>query len=178
MTTRQVTVTNRFGIHVRPCGIVSKEMAKFPEVAFEIDHGNGFTFINGIMDLMMCGLQWDQTFTLRASGEDEEEACDVVSGLLGGQFQFDDETGGSAETASPKQPHSMDQTDIDRLPEGNQITPGTRLWYMVHKTHCCSVHGCKYGDDDCPVAAGTIKQDSLCEECPDPLQNALDTEWR
>ena len=21
----------------------------------------------------------------------------------------------------------------------------------VHQTHCCVVHGCKYGDEDCPV---------------------------
>jgi hypothetical protein len=24
----------------------------------------------------------------------------------------------------------------------------------VHLTHCCAIHGCKYGDDDCPVALG------------------------
>jgi hypothetical protein len=24
----------------------------------------------------------------------------------------------------------------------------------VHLTHCCAIHGCKYGDDDCPVERG------------------------
>ncbi len=35
----------------------------------------------------------------------------------------------------------------------------------VHKTHCCDKHGCKYGDKDCPVVDGHIKQDHPCETC-------------
>jgi hypothetical protein len=34
----------------------------------------------------------------------------------------------------------------------------------VHASHCCRKHGCKYGDDDCPVAAGTIEQEYDCED--------------
>jgi hypothetical protein len=39
--------------------------------------------------------------------------------------------------------------------------------YGVHRTHCCAIHGCKYGDEDCPVASGTIKQEYSCEWCND-----------
>jgi len=35
----------------------------------------------------------------------------------------------------------------------------------VHETHCCIIHGCKYGDKKCPVYTGVIKQKYLCEEC-------------
>ena len=35
----------------------------------------------------------------------------------------------------------------------------------VHRTHCCKLHGCKYGDENCPVADGTIMQDYPCERC-------------
>ena len=35
----------------------------------------------------------------------------------------------------------------------------------VHVTHCCSVHGCKYGDDNCPVELGLANQAYECEEC-------------
>lgn len=35
----------------------------------------------------------------------------------------------------------------------------------VHRTHCCIVHGCKYGDIDCPVESGKIDQDFPCEDC-------------
>lgn len=35
----------------------------------------------------------------------------------------------------------------------------------VHTTHCCVIHGCKYGEDDCPVALGQEKQEYPCEYC-------------
>ena len=34
-------------------------------------------------------------------------------------------------------------------------------------THCCILHGCKYGMDDCPVALGVVKQKYLCYNCSD-----------
>lgn len=37
--------------------------------------------------------------------------------------------------------------------------------YPVHKSHCCVRHGCKYGDEDCPVVCGKIKQLYGCESC-------------
>lgn len=35
----------------------------------------------------------------------------------------------------------------------------------VHVNHCCIIHGCKYGDEDCPVERGKVKQAYLCEDC-------------
>lgn len=35
----------------------------------------------------------------------------------------------------------------------------------VHTEHCCILHGCKYGDADCPVENGRKKQSYLCEGC-------------
>lgn len=35
----------------------------------------------------------------------------------------------------------------------------------THASHCCYQHGCKYGNNDCPVAWGTIKQKFRCEYC-------------
>lgn len=35
----------------------------------------------------------------------------------------------------------------------------------VHITHCCAVHGCKYGDEDCPVVNLRVKQAYPCEDC-------------
>jgi hypothetical protein len=37
---------------------------------------------------------------------------------------------------------------------------------LVHKRHCCHVHGCKYGDVNCPVEGGAVYQDGPCECCP------------
>ncbi|WP_081235193.1 MULTISPECIES: hypothetical protein [Pseudomonas] len=35
----------------------------------------------------------------------------------------------------------------------------------VHESHCCARHGCKYGDDDCPVVQGRVEQLYPCEDC-------------
>ena len=35
----------------------------------------------------------------------------------------------------------------------------------VHAAHCCKLHGCKYGDDDCPVESGIVEQKYTCEQC-------------
>lgn len=39
--------------------------------------------------------------------------------------------------------------------------------YGVHRRHCCALHGCKYGNDDCPVTNRIIDQEYPCEECSD-----------
>lgn len=36
---------------------------------------------------------------------------------------------------------------------------------LVHKTHCCIYHGCKYGNSECPVASGVLTQQYACEQC-------------
>jgi len=37
----------------------------------------------------------------------------------------------------------------------------------VHASHCCQYHGCKYGDDDCPVSDLRVDQEQECETCID-----------
>lgn len=34
----------------------------------------------------------------------------------------------------------------------------------THATHCCSEHGCKYSNDDCPVVNGEV-EGIVCESC-------------
>lgn len=37
----------------------------------------------------------------------------------------------------------------------------------VHENHCCPIHGCKYGDADCPVVLKLIPSNHRCESCDD-----------
>jgi hypothetical protein len=47
---------------------------------------------------------------------------------------------------------------------------------MPHASHCCIIHGCKYGDHDtCPVCLAKIKQDYLCQTCYDYIYDELKT---
>lgn len=40
----------------------------------------------------------------------------------------------------------------------------------VHTEHCCLIHGCKYGDEDCPVATGKKAQSFECEDCAEEVE--------
>lgn len=53
----------------------------------------------------------------------------------------------------------------EAVAKGETTIPKER--WGVHETHCCSDHGCKYGDIDCPVEMGLINQRYLCESCND-----------
>lgn len=37
----------------------------------------------------------------------------------------------------------------------------------VHINHCCEKHGCKYGDEYCPVVIGLCEQIGPCWDCDD-----------
>lgn len=41
-------------------------------------------------------------------------------------------------------------------------------------SHCCILHGCKYGYEDCPVVTGVEKQEFLCERCSEDGLDSLD----
>ena len=43
----------------------------------------------------------------------------------------------------------------------------------VHVHHCCKKHGCKYGDDDCPVAYGDAEQIYPCPDRDDYYDDDL-----
>ncbi len=39
--------------------------------------------------------------------------------------------------------------------------------FLTHQVHCCVIHGCKYGDKDCPVENKEITQAHNCMDCED-----------
>lgn len=46
---------------------------------------------------------------------------------------------------------------------GRKGTPTT--FAGVHAQHCCTRHGCKYGNPECPVVRGRVAQEVPCSEC-------------
>ena len=36
---------------------------------------------------------------------------------------------------------------------------------LVHASHCCIQHSCKYSDPDCPAVLRKVEQEVLCEDC-------------
>lgn len=63
--------------------------------------------------------------------------------------------------------HSQEEIDrVKQMIDDFYYPPVPESEYGVHRTHCCSKHGCKYGNrHKCPVQNGTIKQDFPCHDC-------------
>ncbi len=57
------------------------------------------------------------------------------------------------------------KNSTDAANKGQTTIPESN--WGVHISHCCSIHGCKYGDIDCPVKLNLTKQDYPCEFCDD-----------
>ena len=52
--------------------------------------------------------------------------------------------------------------------------------YGVHQTHCCVLHGCKYGEPSCPVVIGILQQEYRCEFCGDDWMDeplSVEEQW-
>ncbi len=56
--------------------------------------------------------------------------------------------------------------DFTLATKGVQTTIPEYKW-DGRRTHCCREHGCKYGQDDCPVVLDLIGQSYPCEQCSD-----------
>ena len=63
---------------------------------------------------------------------------------------------------------TIEWDEIRKLKEYASVLEQTTIpkdSWGVHEHHCCSKHGCKYGDEDCPVAIGLTTQVYPCEYC-------------
>jgi phosphocarrier protein HPr len=81
MITREVTVTNRAGIHTRPASVIVRTASRF-QSEFYIDK-DGYE-INGksIIGVMTLAAEQGATLTLIFDGPDEEEAGDAMVELF------------------------------------------------------------------------------------------------
>lgn len=44
----------------------------------------------------------------------------------------------------------------------------------AHEATCCTIHGCKYSEEECPVVSKEIKQQYLCPDCHETFNNMDD----
>jgi phosphocarrier protein len=78
---REVTVTNRSGMHTRPAASLVKLASKYKSEFIIIKDGME---INGksIIGVMTLAAEQGSKLTLQFSGEDENDAADAVTGLF------------------------------------------------------------------------------------------------
>jgi phosphocarrier protein HPr len=85
MTTREITVENKLGLHARPSALLVKAATKYRSDFFIEKDGMK---INGksIMGVMMLAAEYHCTLTLIADGVDETYLMQEISSLFESRF--------------------------------------------------------------------------------------------
>jgi phosphocarrier protein len=86
MTTREVTIINRAGIHARPAALIVKTANRFQsEIFLEKDDNR----VNGksIMGIITLGAGFNAKLQVAAEGSDEEEAVEAIVRLFENRFE-------------------------------------------------------------------------------------------
>ena len=88
--TREVTLTNRYGMHVRPAGLFAKTASRFDADVMVEKEGN---VVSGksIMALMTLEAANGAVLKISASGPQAKEALDELEALVERKFDIPDE---------------------------------------------------------------------------------------
>ena len=78
MISKNLTVVNPSGLHLRPAGVLSQTAMKFKS-DITIVSGEKKIVAKSVLNVMAAGLQCGTEITLICDGEDEEEAMKTVS---------------------------------------------------------------------------------------------------
>lgn len=85
MLTKTITINNKEGLHMRPAGVVAKEMGKFASdvtIVFGDKRINAKSLINIISACIKCGAE----VTFECDGEDEAAAMAKIEELEAAGF--------------------------------------------------------------------------------------------
>jgi phosphocarrier protein len=85
MIEKNVTVVNKLGIHARPAGSIVRAASKFNSKVELVKDGVAVD-AKSIMSVMMLAAAKGTVITVRADGEDEQEAVQAVIELFDGKF--------------------------------------------------------------------------------------------
>jgi phosphocarrier protein HPr len=85
MVEREIKVINTLGVHARPASKVVQTANRFTSRICLIKDATTAD-AKSILHVMMLGANFDTMVTIRASGEDEEEAVDALASLFEQKF--------------------------------------------------------------------------------------------
>jgi phosphotransferase system HPr (HPr) family protein len=86
--TRTVTVTNRHGLHARPCLVIVKTVQKY-DAQVTIRRGNQIADAASILDLLSLGATQGAELILSAKGRQAEEVIDALAQHFDAEFEVD-----------------------------------------------------------------------------------------
>ncbi len=88
--TRELTLQNRYGMHVRPAGLFAKTASKY-DAEIEVEKDGNVVSGKSIMALMTLEAVCGSVLKISASGPQAQEALDDLAALIGRKFDIPDE---------------------------------------------------------------------------------------
>ena len=86
MTTRDVTILNRAGIHARPASMIVQTAQQF-ESSIWIEKGDVKINAKSIMNILTLGATYKTELVVSAEGPDEDSAVAEIAGLFDNKFK-------------------------------------------------------------------------------------------
>ena len=81
MVSRDVTIINPSGLHLRPAGILSQTAMKFKS-DIVIEGGDRQILAKSVLNVMAAGVKCGAKLKVICDGPDEEEALEAVCGII------------------------------------------------------------------------------------------------
>ena len=85
MVSKDFTITNKMGLHMRPAQVLVGEMNKFSSTV-NIRFGGKDINAKGVMGLMAACIKCGAQITVECDGADEQAALDAASALIESGF--------------------------------------------------------------------------------------------
>ncbi len=85
MYKEDVTLKNETGLHARPASLFVKEASKYVSDVKVLKDGKEYN-AKSIMGVLSMGASMDDTITIQANGEDEEEVVKSLVALIDNKF--------------------------------------------------------------------------------------------
>ena len=89
-TTRELTLLNRYGMHVRPAGLFAKTASRY-DAEIEVEKDGNVVSGKSIMALMTLEAVCGSVLKVTASGPQAKEALDELEALVARKFDIPDE---------------------------------------------------------------------------------------
>ncbi len=86
MTEREVTITNRAGIHARPAALIVQTAGKFAS-RVHLKKGSDSINAKSIMGILTLGASYGTPIVIAAEGADEAAAVEALARLFENRFE-------------------------------------------------------------------------------------------
>lgn len=81
MVSKKVTVKNEEGLHMRPAGLVTREMTKFQSTIYFLFEDKKIN-AKSVMNLIAGGIKCGSEIIIECEGEDEKEALERAVNMI------------------------------------------------------------------------------------------------